>query len=334
MPERLRSLVTAGVIALMTLTLVVLVVSSPSHADRVESLGSRIKCPVCEGQPIADSPSQMARDMMALVDERVAQGASDQEIVEELLSSYSGALLLDPPARGFNLLLWLAPGAALAAGIAVIAWWRTHPPAPRPSPATLRGGGSRRRALVGGLVLAVGLGGAVVAAGFFLQEREGPLMGVIGSPDLTQVSSETMEAVIAANLSDPQINGMRLALAERYFEEGDYRSAFPHYLAVAESTEASVEEAVAALTRLGWMVWDGNREAATAVELFDQALAIDPAASTAMYLKGQVVWCGLGDSDGAARLFSEVLALDGLTERSRTAIQADLEATMQGKACA
>ena len=239
----------------MILTLVGVVMSSPTHADRVEAIGSVIRCPVCEGQPIADSPGQMARDMMALVDERVRQGASDEEIISELLASYSGAMLLDPPARGANLLLWLAPVGVLAGGIGIIVWWRSHPRPPTP-PDAPRQGRSRRRTLVGGLILASALGSTVVVAGFFLQEREGPFVGVVslGTQDLSDVSNETMEAVISANLSDPQINGMRLALAERYFEAGDYRAAFPHFLAVAESPQASPGEAVAALTRLGWMV--------------------------------------------------------------------------------
>ena len=36
--------------------------------------------------------------MMDLIEQRIDQGLSDQQILDELLASYSGALLLDPPA--------------------------------------------------------------------------------------------------------------------------------------------------------------------------------------------------------------------------------------------
>src|SRR5918995_5443876 len=127
MPERLRNVVTAGLLVAMAGVLVVLVATSPTDADRVESIGERIKCPVCQGESIADSPSQLARDMMALVRQRVAEGQTDEAIVNELLASYSGAVLLDPPASGWTLVLWLAPILALGAGVGVIVWWKRHP---------------------------------------------------------------------------------------------------------------------------------------------------------------------------------------------------------------
>lgn len=331
MSERVRNVASIAAIAAMAVLLVVLVVSSPAESDRVDQIGSGIKCPVCQGESIANSPAQMARDMMALVEERVAQGVSDAEIVEELLSSYSGAVLLDPPARGSTLLLWLAPLAALAVGMIVIVWWRSHPPA-RPSAG---GETSKTRVLVGGLILAGALAGVVVVAGFLLQDREGPNAGVanLDNEDLSQVSNETMEAVIAANLDNPQINGMRLTLAERYFEAGDYRGAFPHYLAVADSPQSSDAEATSSLIRLGWMAWDGNGAAETAIGLLDQALVIDPASSTALYLKGQVLWCGMADTDGAARLFTKILDEENLPNDSRTLVQADLDAVENGETC-
>ena len=57
---------------------------------------------------------------MDLVSERVSAGVPDEEIVDELLGSYTGAVLLDPPASGATLVLWLAPLAVLGLGIAVI----------------------------------------------------------------------------------------------------------------------------------------------------------------------------------------------------------------------
>lgn len=127
MSERARNTVIVAVIGMLGVVLALLISTQPSLVDRVEQIGSRIKCPVCQGESIANSPSAMAEDMMDLVAERVASGVPDQEIIDELLASYTGAVLLDPPFSGSTLVLWLAPLAALALGVAVIIWWRRHP---------------------------------------------------------------------------------------------------------------------------------------------------------------------------------------------------------------
>ncbi len=332
MPERARNLVSAGLLVIMAAVLVLLVATAPSDTDRVRSIGDRIRCPVCQGETIANSPTQMARDMMALVSERVSDGWSDEAIVGELLASYSGAVLLDPPARGSTLLLWVAPAVALGAGVAVILWWKRHPPE---TPAERPPERSRSRRLAPLLVLAGAFAVIVVVAGFFIQEREGPITGVanIAGQDLDDVSNETMEAVIAANADHPEVDGMRLALAERYYEEGEFRSAFPHYLAVAESENASGSQTTASLIRLGWMTWEGNAEATTALELFDQALHIDPDSTVARYLKAQVLWCGVGDLQAASDLLEAILADPELADDSRGLIEMDLAAISSGATC-
>lgn len=332
MPERRRNLVSLGLLLIMGVALVVLVATAPSDTDRARSIGERIRCPVCEAETIANSPTQMARDMMALVSERVSDGWSDEAIVGELLASYSGAVLLDPPARGSTLLLWVAPMVALGLGVVVIVWWKRHPAETATTPAVER---SRGRRLAPLFVLAGSFAAIVVVAGLFMQEREGPMIGVanVSGQDLDSVSNPTMEAVIAANADHPDVNGMRLALAERYFEEGNFQAAFPHYFAVAESANASDSEAVTALVRLGWMAWVGNAEANAALDLFDQALAIDSASTVARYMKAQVLWCGVGDHESAAGLLTGLLADPSLAEESRHLINSDLAAIDSGATC-
>ena len=120
-----------------------------------------------------------------------------------------------------------------------------------------------------------------------------------GSVDPDSISNETLEAVIAANLDNPEIGGMRLALANRYFEERNYQKAFPHYQAVLDGTPTPIQ-AAEAYTRLGWMVYDGNGEVDLGLSLIDNALEIAPGDPFALYLKGRVLWCGQGDNEGAA----------------------------------
>lgn len=334
MSDRLRNLLYLGFIAAALVALVALIVSTPSDGDRVEALGARIRCPVCQGEAIIDSPAPMARDMMDLVRQRVAAGATDEEIIAQITTSYTGAVLLDPPASGATLWLWLAPMLALLAGVVVIIWWRTHPEEEdRATPARSRPR-SRVRGVVGGLIFAVAASGVVMAAASAMQDRGDTGAGVadLDEIDPSQVSNETMEAVIAANLADPRISGMRLALAERYFEDGDNRAAFPHYLAVAEAESATDAQAHTALARLGWMAYEGNGEVETALALLDQALSIQ-STPVALYLKGQVLWCGADRPEAASDLFQQVLEQGGLEGEPRAQVEQHLQMARRGEPC-
>jgi tetratricopeptide (TPR) repeat protein len=279
--------------------------------------------------------------MMNLVRLRINEGLTDQQIIDELIASYSGALLLDPPIRGATLWLWLSPlGAVALGGVLIARRFRTSPQvdsasspsSPKPVPVVTR---TRRRALIGGVGLALAAAIALGAVGQYRQTRDsgGLLSGVAsGAIDPDTISDETMEAVIAANLDNPEISGMRLALANRYFEDGEYQKAFPHYEAVLQH-EPTAAQAAATYTRLGWMVYDGNGEVDLALSLIDQALEAVPQDAFATYLKGRVVWCGQEDPAAATELFSQVLTSSALDGEVRGRVEADLAAAGSGAPC-
>ena len=80
------------------------------------------------------------------------------------------------------------------------------------------------------------------------------------STNLEDVTNEEMEAVI---LENPNIFPMRVALANRYFDEVDYSNALPHYMYVAENSDESEIKSFA-LAQIAWMVFEsGNSEVAT-----------------------------------------------------------------------
>lgn len=119
MPERMKRAI-ASVITVVLAGIVVwgLVIGEPSEQDRVQALGSRIRCPVCQGESIADSPSTYARDILTFVEEKVGEGWTDEEIVSYLEQRFAG-IRLDPAFSGTTLLLWLLPIVALAGGAAL-----------------------------------------------------------------------------------------------------------------------------------------------------------------------------------------------------------------------
>jgi len=98
-------------------------------ADRVDRIAAELRCPVCQGLSVADSPSETARSMRALVAQRVAEGRTDDEIRAEFVRSYGDWILLSPPLLSPNGLVWLAPLAAIAFGT-WLAWRRARAPVP------------------------------------------------------------------------------------------------------------------------------------------------------------------------------------------------------------
>ncbi len=97
-----------------------LVNADPIAEDRSERIGDQVRCPACEGESIAESPSSYAADMMTYVRELVDQGLSDQQVLDRLMASYPDSQLLDPPLRAGTLLLWLIPAAVLLTGAGLV----------------------------------------------------------------------------------------------------------------------------------------------------------------------------------------------------------------------
>lgn len=76
---------------------------------RTREVASALRCPVCQGLSIADSPSELAQEMKGLVREQLAAGKSEQEIREYFIGKYGEWVLLEPKPQGMNLLVYVLP---------------------------------------------------------------------------------------------------------------------------------------------------------------------------------------------------------------------------------
>src|SRR5262249_41865652 len=94
---------------------------APDLEARVQALGKQLRCAVCQGVAIADSPAQMARAQLDRVRELVAEGKSDSEIRSYFVARYGEWVLLEPPAHGINWVVWGGPIALALGGALVIA---------------------------------------------------------------------------------------------------------------------------------------------------------------------------------------------------------------------
>jgi cytochrome c-type biogenesis protein CcmH len=94
--------------------------SGPALDTRTEEVGALLRCPVCQGLSVADSPATMASNMKARVRELLAAGYDEEQILAYFERSYGEFVRLEPPRRGINWLVWLAPPAALLGGLVLV----------------------------------------------------------------------------------------------------------------------------------------------------------------------------------------------------------------------
>ena len=58
--------------------------------------------------------------MVALIEQKLAEGESQEEILDYFVAQYGEQVLASPPKRGFNLMAWVLPFAAILSGGGVI----------------------------------------------------------------------------------------------------------------------------------------------------------------------------------------------------------------------
>jgi cytochrome c-type biogenesis protein CcmH len=87
------------------------------------ALASELRCPVCQGNSIQDSPSELAQQMRDLIRDQLRAGKSPDEVRAYFVDKYGEWILLAPKAQGFNLVVYVIPFAAILVGGFVV--WRT-----------------------------------------------------------------------------------------------------------------------------------------------------------------------------------------------------------------
>src|SRR4029450_12764072 len=97
--------------------------TAPDLDARGREISSELRCVVCQNLSVADSPSEMAQQMRAIVREQLEAGKSPEQIKEFFVSKYGEWVLLKPKTSGVSLLLWVLPYVALVLGVAAALWF-------------------------------------------------------------------------------------------------------------------------------------------------------------------------------------------------------------------
>ena len=96
---------------------------APDVEQRAQDLNKTIMCPVCPGESIDQSQHPLAAQMRGIVEQRLQDGWTEEQIAGSFVESYGPRVLLEPPTSGISLLVWVVPPAAvvLAGGLLVLA---------------------------------------------------------------------------------------------------------------------------------------------------------------------------------------------------------------------
>ena len=110
-----------------TLILILVFVSMPllpasAQSPDAQRLYTRLYCPLCGGVRLDVCELQVCSEMKAEIQQKIAAGQSDQQIIQYYRVRWGDQVLGYPPAEGLNIVPWLLPVAMIVLG--GIALWR------------------------------------------------------------------------------------------------------------------------------------------------------------------------------------------------------------------
>jgi len=138
------------------LSLLIAVAASPvvlaqaGYSQRAKEIGTHLKC-LCRGCDMSaglcahpggsfSGPCDTAKSMLKEVDEHLAKGESEQQIIDAFVAKYGSLVYVEPPKKGFGLVAWLMPVAYSIVGLGLLIFvvrkWALKAPAPSPAPGT------------------------------------------------------------------------------------------------------------------------------------------------------------------------------------------------------
>lgn len=77
--------------------------------DTRHKITKNLRCLICQGQSVYDSDSEFANSLKLVVDKKLNDGLSEDQIYDYLKNKYGEWILYDPEMNKSNLLLWTLP---------------------------------------------------------------------------------------------------------------------------------------------------------------------------------------------------------------------------------
>lgn len=87
---------------------------------RFRKLSDELRCPTCQGLSVKDSDAGFSNSIKDKIRELMKDGKSDKEILAYFVKRYGEWILRAPTKSGFNLVLWILPGAGILIGLFIV----------------------------------------------------------------------------------------------------------------------------------------------------------------------------------------------------------------------
>tara|TARA_B100000768_G_C11258787_1_gene367736 strand:- start:59 stop:421 length:363 start_codon:yes stop_codon:yes gene_type:complete len=91
-----------------------------SNEDMKSKITKNLRCLICQGQSVYDSDSEFANSLKVLVDKKLEEGFSENEIYLYFKDKYGEWILYDPGLNKNTYILWLLPILIFLIGGAIV----------------------------------------------------------------------------------------------------------------------------------------------------------------------------------------------------------------------
>jgi cytochrome c-type biogenesis protein CcmH len=92
------------------------IADDPVMESRMIHLAEKVRCLVCQSEPVSTSHSEWSQDVRRIMREKMKAGATDQQILDMLVERFGKSVLFDPPVDKETMPLWAAPFILLLLG--------------------------------------------------------------------------------------------------------------------------------------------------------------------------------------------------------------------------
>ena len=118
-----------------------LVTAQIGYSQRAKEIGTHLKC-MCKGCDMSaglcahpggsfSGPCDTAKAELKEIDQHLAKGESEQQIVDAFVAEYGSTIYTEPPKKGFGLVAWLMPVVYSIAGLTILIFvvrkWAVRP---------------------------------------------------------------------------------------------------------------------------------------------------------------------------------------------------------------
>jgi len=118
-----------------------LVMAQVGYSQRAKEIGTHLKC-MCGGCDMSaglcahpggsfSGPCGRAKSELKEVDQHLAKGENEQQIIDAFVAEYGSTVYVEPPKKGFGLVAWLMPVVYSIVGFAIVIFivrkWAVRP---------------------------------------------------------------------------------------------------------------------------------------------------------------------------------------------------------------